>query len=252
MLLCVDVGNTTLHLGLFEGERLVHTARCSGDDVLELERFWHEHVEAPLGRISLEGAVLCSVNPKVKIPFCHWAAQRFGTRPLVVGEGLRLPMRLEVDDPAEVGADRIVNAFAAWRLHDAGPIVIADFGTAFTLDVVGADGAYHGGVIAPGVETAARALADRTALLPYVRVEPVEHAIGRNTIDALRGGLWFGLQGLVEALCRQVASELEAEPRWIATGGDARRLVERIPLPFEIRPALTLEGLARAWRETQR
>ncbi|GIW72232.1 MAG: type III pantothenate kinase [Planctomycetota bacterium] len=248
MLLVADVGNTHLHLGLYDGERLVRTARLLAEDLLAMDEAWRRFVDG-LPEPVLEGTVLCSVNPKVKIPFSHWIGQRFGRRPLVVGEGLELPIPLEVDDPHEVGADRIVNAFAALRLCGQGPLVVVDFGTAITLDVVSETGAYLGGAIAPGVETAARALAARTALLPYVRVAPAERAIGRNTIEALRSGLWFGLRGLFEALCARVIAELPRPPRLLATGGDAALMVEGSSLGFELHPHLTLEGLRLAWQE---
>lgn len=165
MLLVADVGNTRVHLGLFEGDALVARQAFPGDAVASLDAQWDALTEG-LGAVVPEGAILCSVNPKAKIPFAHWAFTRFGTRPLVVGETVPYPMPVRLDDPREVGPDRVVNAYAAWRRCGSGPIVVCDFGTAITLDVVSEDGAYVGGVIAPGVRTAARALADRTALLP--------------------------------------------------------------------------------------
>jgi type III pantothenate kinase len=254
MLLAADIGNTNVHLGLFEGDRLVATAKFAGDRVTELDEEWARFRGAGAGD-PIEGAVVCSVNPKSKIPFCHWVARRFGARPKVVGEDLRLPIELRVDAKDEVGADRIVNAFAAWRLLGPGeaegpagaPIVIADFGTAITLDVVSGRGEYLGGAIAPGFQTAARALSSQTALLPYVKVTPADHAIGRNTIDAMRAGLYFGLIGLVDALCERVAAELPRPPRWLATGGDAPMVAERSRFLRDVRPNLTLDGLRLGW-----
>jgi type III pantothenate kinase len=246
MLLAADIGNTHVHLGVYENDRLLATTKFPGERVTDLDDEWARwrgaDAEAPLA-----GAVVCSVNPKTKIPFCHWVARRFGARPAVVGEDLRLPIALLVDSKDEVGADRIVNAYAGWRLLGEGPIVIADFGTAITLDVVSERGEYLGGAIAPGLRTAARALSDRTALLPYVKVTPADHAIGRNTIDALRSGLWFGLLGLVDALCERVAAELPKPPHWLATGGDAPLVAEHSRFLRDVRPNLTLDGLRLGW-----
>lgn len=246
MLLAADIGNTHVHLGLFEGEKLLVATKFPGERVTELDEEWARFRGADAnGRI--DAAVVCSVNPKKKISFCHWIARRFGARPRVVGEDLRLPIALLVDSKDEVGADRIVNAYAAWQLLGAGPIVVADFGTAITLDVVSAKGEYLGGAIAPGFQTAARALSSQTALLPYVKVTPADHAIGRNTIDALRSGLYFGLIGLVDALCERVAAELPTPPHWLATGGDAPMVAERSRFLRDVRPNLTLDGLRLGW-----
>jgi len=246
MLLTADIGNTNVHLGLYAGPALVAVGKFSAEEVAEMDLHW-ERFLAGRKVDALEGAVVCSVNPKIKIPFTHWLARRFGARPLVIGETLRLDIALRVDDPAEVGADRVVNAYAAWREYRRGPIVVVDAGTAITWDVVSAAGEYLGGAIAPGFQTAARALSSLTALLPTVRVTPVERAIGRNTVDALKGGLYFGLLGLVDALCVQVEKELPAPPIWLATGGDGELIAGRSKVIRQARPNLTLDGLRMGW-----
>jgi type III pantothenate kinase len=246
MLLAADIGNTNVHLGLYEGKNLVATASFSGEQVAEMDAAW-DRFAGGRGVEKIDAAVLCSVNPKIKIPFSHWVGRRFGARPSAVGEAHKLDIPLRVDDPAEVGADRVVNAYAAWREFGRGPIVVVDAGTAITFDVVSERGEYLGGAIAPGFQTAARALSSLTALLPYVKVAPVERAIGHNTVDALKGGLYFGLVGLVDALCEQVAKELPAAPIWLATGGDGALLAGRSRFLREARPDLTLEGLRLAW-----
>jgi type III pantothenate kinase len=242
MLLVADIGNTNVHMGVYDGAALVAATAVPKDRILDIDTEW-ERFRGEEARAPIEGSIVCSVNPKVKIPFCHWVARRFGARPRVIGEDVRVPIPLLVDSKEEVGTDRIVNAFAAWRLFGEGPIVIADFGTAITLDVVSERGEYVGGAIAPGFQTAARALARETALLPLIRVEPALHAIGRNTIDAMKSGIFFGLTGLVDALCEKVAAELPKPPRWIATGGDAAMVAARSRFLRDVRPNLTLEGL---------
>lgn len=248
MLLVADIGNTNVHVGLFEGARLVGTGSIPAEGTADLDGEWARFEAAAGVRVErIEGAAVCSVNPKIRIPFAHWVDRRFGGRPRVVGETLRVDLPLRVDDPAEVGADRVVNAYAAWREFGRGPIVIVDAGTAITLDVVSERGEYLGGAIAPGFGTAARALSSLTALLPHVKVSPVERAIGHNTVDAMRSGLYFGLLGLVDALCDRVAAELETEPRWLATGGDAALVTGGSRRVRDARPDLTLEGLRLAW-----
>lgn len=249
MLLVADVGNTHVHLGLFRGESLLAHRSIPGERVLDLGEEWAAFT-APVGgaeAVHVEACVVCSVSPKTKIPLRHWLTRQLGLKPLVVGEHIPFPMPIEVEDEREVGADRVVNAYAAWRLVGSGPIVVCDFGTAITLDVVSAHGAYQGGVIAPGIETAARALAHETALLPYVRVERCERAIGRSTIDAMQGGLYFGMLGLVDALCEKVSEELGEAPHFLATGGDAALIAERSRFLSSVHPDLTLQGLRLAW-----
>lgn len=241
MLLAVDIGNTTLHLGLYEGMRLVAHCRVPNAQVFELDSYW-DRLVAGLDDKTPSAAIVCSVNPKAKIPFGHWYAQRFGSRPIVVGEGLRVPIEVEVDDRDEVGADRVLNAYAAFRLLGPGPLVVVDFGTALTLDMVSETGAYQGGAIAPGIDTAARALSARTALLPYVPVKPVESVIGRNTIEALQAGLYIGFAGMVNALCAAAREQIPGV-RFVATGGDAQMMAERCPDLTRIEPYLTLDGL---------
>ncbi len=246
-LLAADIGNTHIHLGLFDGETLaaagpIRTDRLHDELDGEWRRIAGDQAGAPIA-----GAVVCSVNPKVKIPFAQWVADTYGMRPRVVGENLRVPMPVDVDSPEEVGTDRIVNAYAAWRLLGRGPIVVADFGTAITLDVVSERGEYRGGVIAPGVRTASRALEQQTALLPFVKVRKTATAIGRNTIDAINGGLYFGYLGLVDALCERVATELGTTPLFLATGGDATLFADRSRHLGEVRLDLTLQGLRLAF-----
>lgn len=247
LLLVADIGNTHVHLGLYEGERLLHRGRFPGERVVDFDPEWEAFAREALtgGRSERDigAAIACSVSPKTKIPLMHWFGKRFGARPLVVGEQVDYPMPVLIDDPREVGADRVVNAYAAWRLCGAGPLVVCDFGTAITLDVVSAEGAYLGGVIAPGVQTAARALATQTALLPYVKVRPADRAIGRNTMDAIMSGLYFGVRGMVEAMCAAVAAELGGSPRFIATGGDAELIADGSRWLTEVRHDLTLDGL---------
>lgn len=247
MLLVADVGNTHVHLGLFRGERLLGKAKLTGEQVSDLDEHWPRFVASALPGGSTEadiaGACLCSVSPKIKVPLLHWLSARLGQRPKVIGDTLPYPLPVRVDEVSEVGADRVVNAFAAWKLLGEGPIVVCDFGTAITLDVVSEDGAYVGGMIAPGVNTQAKALSAQTALLPYVRVQPTDRAIGRNTMDAILAGLYFGLVGQVDAMCEAVVGELGKTPRFVATGGDAHLVVGRSRYLDRIEPDLTLEGL---------
>ncbi len=248
-LLVADIGNTKAHLGLFEGEVLLAQAGLASAEQTNdaLTAAWDAFVDAVDGAAPAS-VVVASVNPKVKIPFTHWATKRFGGLPRVVGEDLPPPIELRVDHADEVGADRIVNAVWASRTHPGRPVVIVDLGTAVTFDVVSADGAYEGGLILPGLETAARALTDRTALLPSVRIQPTDRVIGKNTIDCINAGIFHGWVGLVDALIASIARELDVERGddglvVVATGGDAAAIAPRCASIDAIVPELTLHGL---------
>lgn len=246
MLLVADIGNTNIHLGLFDGQNPSESPSRRGlipvERLDEIARHWAEFA----GDQRVEDAIVGSVNPKVGTPFCRWVKRRHGVEPKIFGREVPPPMPVLVDRPSEVGADRLANAVAAFhRLHRA--CVVVDAGTALTFDVVSEEGAYLGGAIAPGIGTAARALADRTALLPHIRVDPPETAIGKNTIDAMMSGIFYGAVGLVEVMHRRIREERPDDPVFIATGSDGKVLKEHCPLIREFYPDLTLEGLRLAF-----
>ena len=246
MLLAVDVGNTNTVLGLYEDAALVHDFRIESSKQRTLDE---HHVllralldVAEVKRDEVEAAIIASVVPAVTETLQRAIGLAFGFDPLVVGPGIKTGMPILYENPREVGADRIVNAVAAFEIAERSVIVV-DFGTATTFDVVSAKGEYLGGVIAPGIQISADALFDRAAKLPRVEVAKPPRIIGRNTVHSMQSGIVYGYVGLVDGMVQRIKTELETEPMVIATGGLAR-LVEPESATIErVEEYLTLEGL---------
>jgi type III pantothenate kinase len=253
MLLAVDIGNTNITIGLFRSGRLVTTRRAATD-----QRASADELEWLIdGLIRLDDASFADVSaistasvvPHLSAGIETIAARR--ERPLVVASPGTVPLAIRIDRPQEAGADRLVNALAAARLHGT-PAVVIDFGTATTLDCVAADGAYVGGAIAPGLELGLEALAARTAKLPRIELRTPDRAIGRDTVSAMQAGTIFGYQSLATGLLGRVRRELadasgvpDGDVKAILTGGLSAapwaRALEGIDA---IDPDLTLKGLA--------
>lgn len=246
MLLVIDIGNTNIVLGLFEGERLRGTWRMATG----LHRMADEYGIMTLALLRHSGinpadikeAILCSVVPPLIPTFEEFCQRYFKVTPLVVGAGIKTGVRISMDNPREVGADRVVNAAAAHHLY-GGPVIVIDFGTATTFDVVSKEGDYIGGAIAPGIMIAAEALYMRTAKLPRVEITRPKQAIGKNTISAIQSGLVLGYIGLIEGLVAQIRKELGSKAKVVATGGLAQVIGKETPVIQEVNPDLTLIGL---------
>jgi type III pantothenate kinase len=247
MLLAVDVGNTHTDLGVFQGETLL--ARWSLST--ERERTADEMGVAIRSLFSLSGldpaaveamAVACVVPPLASI-LESVASRHFGVRPLWVEPGIRTGMPVLVDNPQEVGADRIVNGVAAYaRFHDA--VIVVDFGTATTFDAVSARGEYLGGAIAPGLGISARALFEATAKLPRIELRRPEKAIGKSTVHCMQSGVFFGYLGLVREILTRIREEMGNDPKVVATGGMSPLLSPDLShWVDEVDPNLTLTGL---------
>lgn len=255
MLLAVDAGNTHTVLGLFEGERRrgdwrLPTRTESTEDELSvlvlalLERagFTPDDVEA---------MVVASVVPDLNPVLARTARETFGCEPLFIGPGTKTGMPILYENPHEVGADRIVNAVAAVSRFGA-PVVVLDFGTATTFDVVDPRGAYLGGVIAPGLGLSAEALFSRAARLHRVDIVPPARVIGRNMEQSLQSGLFLGYVALVEGLVRRILDELGQPAPVVATGGLAEVFEPRIAGLAAVDPHLTLDGLRILWERNRR
>jgi type III pantothenate kinase len=246
MLLTIDVGNTHTVLGLFEGETIAHRLRLSSrrdataDEVDAL--IAGMLLQRGIGFEAIDDAILASVVPPLTEVFEKLCADRLGRPPMVVGPGIKTGMQILYDNPREVGADRIVNAVAAWARHE-GPCVVVDFGTATTFDVISERGAYLGGVIAPGIGISADALFSRAAKLPRVEVVRPPRVVGRTTVQSIQAGLVFGYVSLVEGIVQRIGDELGARPRVLATGGLAPLLAKETDVIDEVATELTLEGL---------
>ena len=246
MILAIDVGNTNTVIGVFCGDRLcaayrVATSREKTDDewgmlIMQLLKF------SSIPTSEIAGIILSSVVPPVITVFEKMARKYFGCTADVVGPGTKTGMAIKYENPKEVGADRIVNAVAAYELY-GGPLVIVDFGTATTFDVVDHDGAYIGGVIAPGVNLSLEALHMAAAALPHVDVARPAKAIGTNTVACMQSGVYWGYIGLVEVIVREVRRERDRPMKVIATGGLASLFAQGTELFDSIEDDLTMHGL---------
>lgn len=246
MLFAVDVGNTQTVLGLFDGPELVGHWRISTNASLTADEI---RVKVA-GLLALDGrswndvgqVILASVVPRLTSAWEDVTAEACECQLMVVGPGLKTGMPIRYDNPHEVGADRIVNGIAAFE-RLGGPVVVVDFGTATTIDVIDASGAYLGGAIAPGVETSAEALFNKAARLSKVDLEAPVKAIGTNTRASVQSGLMLGEAAKVDGLVRRVWAELGAETPVIATGGLAERMGPLCDTIGHVDLDLTLEGL---------
>ena len=246
MLLAVDIGNTTITLGLYDGEKpgprwRLETVRSRLPDEYGLT-ILALLAGAGLSKGDVSAAALSSVVPPLTGTWVEVFRRSLGVEPLVVETGVRTGVRVLYDDPKQVGADRIVNAAAVKALW-GGPACIVDFGTGTTFDALSARGEYLGGAIAPGIGIAAEALHARAAKLPRVDLVRPPFAIGRNTEHALQSGLVFGYVGLVEGMVARFRAELGGEMKVIATGGYGELIAKETPVLGVVAPWLTLDGL---------
>jgi type III pantothenate kinase len=246
MLMAVDIGNTKIAIGVFEAEKL-HTTLSIETDVHQLADEYASLLLTllPYHDITMEDideAIICSVVPPL-LPVFEELFQRYlGVSPLVIGTGIKTGVRIRLDNSREVGADRVVNAAAAYRLY-GGPAIVIDMGTATTFDVVSKEGDYLGGAITAGMEVAAEALFLRAAKLPRVELVRPKHAIGKNSVTAIQSGIVFGYIGLIESLVARICEELGEKARVIATGGYAELIAKETPVIEVVNPHLTLLGL---------
>ena len=247
MLLAIDVGNTNTAIGLFEGQDLRFRWRVSTDGNRTSDEFGIlvRELCAQSGVDIRDVSRLClsSVVPTLTTALVRMSREVLGVEPVVVGVDLDLGIAIDYDDPKEVGGDRLADAVAAHELYE-GPVIVVDFGTATTFDVVSGDGRYLGGAIAPGPLTSIENLFRKAALLHRVALEPPEAAIGRSTEESLRSGITYGIAGQVDGIVRRIVEEWGEDPTVIATGGFAARIA---PFSSEIDLVdsdLTLRGLA--------
>ena len=254
MLLTIDIGNTNVTLGLYDGEALGPRWRLSTA---------HEHMPDEyglqlvglLGHVgfspqALHGICLASVVPPLTGKILEACRSYLKLEPLVVDAGVKTGVRVRYEDPKAVGADRIVDAAAVQRLY-GGPACVVDFGTATTFDAISAEGDYLGGAIAPGIGIAAEALFLRTAKLPRVDLQRPPSVIGRNTVHSMQSGLLYGYVGLVEGMVERFRQELGPQMKVIATGGLAEIVAKETGTIQIIAPWLTLDGLRLIWEMNQ-
>ncbi|HEY8496376.1 MAG TPA: type III pantothenate kinase [Limnochordales bacterium] len=247
MLLAIDIGNTNISFGLYRGDHLLRTwnlstdlRRTSDEYEIQIDNWFQRAGHSPL---EVTAVVIGNVVPPLQACFERVVRHLFAVTPWwVSGRSGVKGLKLQVDNPAEVGADRIANAVACYHRY-GGPAIVVDMGTATTFDVISANGEYLGGAIAPGVQIAAEALFVRTAKLPRVDLAPPPSAIGRNTIHAMQAGTVYGYAGLVRGLIERIQAELGTRARVVATGGLAEVVARHAAVFDAIDRHLTLEGL---------
>lgn len=245
MILVFDIGNTNMVLGVFDGEELIANWRISTErertadeyGMLLINLFQYANLEMS----KIEAVVVSSVVPPLMRNLERMSKRYFNLSPMVVGPGIKTGMPIKMDNPREVGADRIVNAVAAYSVYD-GPLIIVDFGTATTFCAVNEKGEYIGGVIAPGIGISTEALFAKAAKLPRVELKRPPSVLGKNTIHGMQSGIIFGYAGLVDEIVKRIKKEIGA-CKVIATGGLADLIAKESSTITKVEPFLTLLGL---------
>ncbi len=250
MLLTIDIGNTNLTIGLFEGETLSHHWRLATDHARMPDEYGLqllgllEHAGRELA--DLTGVCLSSVVPPLTGRVIQACREYLRQEPLVVDTGVKTGVRIRYEDPRAVGADRVCDAVAVMH-HYGGPACIIDFGTATTFNALTREGDYLGGAITAGVNLAAEALFTHAAKLPGIDLQRPPSVIGRNTVHAMQSGLLFGYVSMVEGMVERFRAELGSEMKVIATGGLAEIIARETKVIHHIAPWLTLDGLRIIW-----
>jgi type III pantothenate kinase len=256
VLLVVDVGNTQTHIGLSDGGeitgewRLATVRHRTADEIAGLLQGFFSLMGMRV-REAVDEVGVASVVPRLTQQWVEMCRKHLGVEAFVVGPGARTGMRILMKNPAEVGADRIANAAAAFETY-GGPCIVADYGTATTFDVINAEGDYIGGVIAPGIEVSLEALTTRAAKLIKVEVAEPEHAIGKSTTEALQSGAVYGFAGEIEGIVHAIWKELGENVQVVATGGLAELIARHTDVISSVDQLLTLRGIELVMRRQQR
>lgn len=250
MILVVDVGNTNIVLGVYNGKSLIADWRLSTDSKRSADEYGvlvnHLFVMNNLEVDEVEGVIISSVVPNIMYSLEHMIKKYFKKDPIVVGPGVKTGINIKYDNPKEVGADRIVNAVAANEIYKS-PVIIIDFGTATTFCAVTKSGDYLGGAICPGIKISAEALFERAAKLPRIELLKPSGVICRNTVTSMQAGVIYGYIGQVDYIVSRMKKEMKAydneKPLVVATGGLAKLIATESNYIEEINSYLTLEGL---------
>ncbi|OHB87384.1 MAG: hypothetical protein A3D13_01600 [Planctomycetes bacterium RIFCSPHIGHO2_02_FULL_40_12] len=246
MILAVDIGNTNINIGSFQGKKLISHVCINNKSLI------NQKAAFPLNSSLLNQArniLIASVNPKIETVFHKYLDKKHKKKLLKIGREIKLNMPILVDNPQKVGVDRLLNALAAYRRTKTSTIVI-DFGTAITIDIVSKNGEFLGGLIMPGIRTSAYALNKQTALLPEVVIKRTKTIIGKNTEDAIKAGIYFGTVGSIIYIIREIRKVYGDLQYTIATGGDAKTFKKDISEIDKVIPRLTLEGIRIAFKES--
>ncbi|MDG0873080.1 type III pantothenate kinase [Paenibacillus thiaminolyticus] len=248
MILVIDIGNTNIVLGVYEEDKLLHNWRLSTSRQSTTDEYgvmiYNLFTMTKLSVKDIEGVILSSVVPPIMHTMEMLCKKYLNKAPLIVGPGVKTGLNIRIENPREVGADRIVNAVAAIELYGGlKPLVVVDFGTATTFDVIDVKGNYVGGAIVPGIGISTEALYQRAAKLPRIELTKPKSVIGRNTVHSMQAGIIFGYVGQVDGIVDRITNELGAEPTVIATGGMAELIASESRTIDTTNPLLTLEGL---------
>ncbi len=246
MLLAIDIGNTNVVLGVFDRERLVENWRVGTNTQITPDEYAMIFKDlfgfAGIEFNQIQGVIISAVVPPLLPVMVEMSRKYIRVEPMVVTHELKTGITIHTDNPKEVGADRIVNAAAAYKLY-GGPLIIVDFGTATTFCAITKNGEYLGGAICPGMKISAEALFQRASKLPRVELVKPPKVIGADTISAMQSGIIYGYAGLVDGIVERMKEELSADARVVATGGLAELVSPETKTIQEIKPHLTLEGL---------
>lgn len=246
MLLAIDIGNTNIGMGVFKRTSLLTDWRISTRPQRTVDEYCitltglFENAKIKLNAI--DGILISSVVPRVSIILKTALSRLFDVTPLILGENIEAPIKNLYDDPRQVGQDRLVNAVSAYRNY-GGPVIVVDFGTAITFDVVSAQGEYLGGLIAPGIDISLEALAQKAALLPKVELDKPKGLLGKNTVDSIRGGILYGFGALCDGIVARLKKEFGKNFKVIVTGGHAELITSYCKTIDKVNGHLTLEGL---------
>ncbi|MSQ13155.1 MAG: type III pantothenate kinase [Dehalococcoidia bacterium] len=246
MLLALDIGNTNVKVGVFEGQTLRSSWRLSSDarrQPAEYESFLHSLLSIRgIKPSQITGVVLCSGVPPLTTVFEELSHTVFNQTPLIISAGVKTGVRVMYENPRDVGPDRVADAAAAFHLY-GGPVIVVDFGTGLTFNAVTREGDYLGGAIAPGLSVAAESLFANASMLRRVELVRPKSVVGRNTVASLQSGLVFGYVSMVEGMVKRIREEIGQDAKAIATGGQAGVIAKETTVFHAVHPDLTLVGL---------
>ena len=247
MLLVIDVGNTNIKYGVWKDDNMLASFRVSSRISRTADEYGSVLVnllgDSGIKKTDVDGIIVSSVIPTLNYTICHMCEYFFGISPLMVGPGIKTGLNIKVENPKEVGADRIVNSVAAYKKH-GGPVIVIDFGTATTFNVIDGSGAFIGGVIAPGIKTSLTGLVSSTAQLPMIELVPPKKVVAKNTETNMQAGIIFGFAGLVDSIVGKIKKELGDENvKVIATGGLGEIIAKETKSISVVDRTLTLFGL---------
>ena len=252
MLLAIDIGNTNIKYGIYDGEELVASFRVSS----RLSRTADEYGSVLINLLAskglktsdVTGVIMSSVIPSLNYTICHMCEYFFGISPLMVGPGIKTGLNIKADNPKEVGADIIVNSVSAFRKY-GGPVIVIDFGTATTFDVITENCELIGVAIAPGIKTSLEGLTKNTAQLPTIELEAPRSVLGKNTKTSMQSGVIFGFAGLVDNIVKKLRKELKYDKiKVVATGGLGEMIAKETETVGTVDRTLTLDGLKEIYK----